>query len=75
MYPLLIANAVSGPQHNQFLYLAKQVISDSIPMHKDEKLLNCDGAATQQNLKVNSWIIGTIFLLSMLARLDIPKQF
>ena len=71
MYQLFTISAVSGPQHNQSLSLAKQININSIPMLRDKRLLSCGGAATVQSLKVNFWITGTIFPLAMLVRLPI----
>ena len=55
MYPPRIANVVSGPQQNQSLHLAKQISSNSIPMHKDAKLLSFDGEVTRRSRNVNYW--------------------
>src|SRR5258706_5276386 len=70
-----ITNAGSGRQPNPSSYLARQMTLNSIPMLRDVKLLNCDGEVTLRSLKANYWIIGMIFLLCMLARVHILKQF
>src|SRR5690349_17779266 len=74
MYPHLIISAVSGPQHNPLLSLAKQTNINSIPMLKDARSHGYGGGGIAQSRKDSFWIIGTIFRLSTLDQLLIPKQ-